>query len=476
MADGIGETRDRVELKLNGYPLILAKTYSISLSLFEVPSIFSLTLGIPAPALAAVLSKIPPRLSFELSIDGRLQFEGRIDAVMAERSASGTSLTIRGRDGMQDLVDRYITAEQSFKGSTIVELVETALETVYGAGNWELQFSAAIAKRRITGDDSLKQSASADAVEEGLGDGDVFIPVSPTSAATKLLKAQQTYQAIVDSSTAADGPAVANQFAASQFPLFPGIAEKDLLSALQNKGVVINTGSLVTVGGGANKPPEPTVQAKLGERWFDGVVKPELDRAGLFLYYVGNGIFVLSATDPQAPALYRIECSIGAPFGQHNNIVSARWTNDTTRRFTSATVHARNGGGAEKRENLADIVTDAEMVALGYNRPFTRKDTKSKKLKQAQFLALKHLCEGRRQGRRLEYTFSGHTTIGVSGKRICWAHDTVVDVDDKLFGVSGPFYIESVEHTSHPEKTTTLRLMRPEDCLFGESAGADGEL
>lgn len=378
---------------------------------------------------------------------------------------------------MAELVDRYVTAEQSFKGSTIVELVQTALEYVYGAGNWELQFSAEIAKRRITGDDSLKQSANADAVESGLGeDGDVFIPVSPASAAAKLLKAQQTYRAIVDSSTPSDGPAIANQFAVSQFPLFPGIAEKDLLSALQNKGVVINTGSLVTVGGGANKPPEPTVQAKLGERWFDGVVKPELDRAGLFLYYVGNGIFVLSATDPQAPALYRIECSIGAPFGQHNNIVSARWTNDTTRRFTSATVHARNGGGAEKRENLADIVTDAEMVALGYNRPFTRKDTKSKKLKQAQFLALKHLCEGRRQGRRLEYTFSGHTTIGVSGKRICWAPDTVVDVDDEIFGITGPFYVESVEHVSHPEKTTTLRLMRPEDCLFGEAAGEDGAL
>jgi hypothetical protein len=48
-----------------------------------------------------------------------------------------------------------------------------------------------------------------------------------------------------------------------------------------------------------------------------------------------------------------------------------------------------------------------------------------------------------------------------------WAPDTIVDVDDDEFGISGQFWVESVTF-KRPPTTTTLVLMRPSDLVFGE--------
>lgn len=462
MADSIGETRDRVELKLNGFPLGLASSYQIMVGIYTVPAAFSLTIGVPADALAPVLAGLPPRLPFELLIDGRPQFDGLTDGISCTANATSTSLSVRGRDRMADLVDKYITSERTFRGSTIVELVAAALDDTYGATNWELRFDDEIARRKITGDSKANASANAKAVGKGAKDG---TPVPPTSLAAKVLDAKRAYAQLVESTRPGDVTPL-NQFIAASLPMLPGMDETKLRAALTGDG---NTQILVA-SKPVGKPPEPTVQAKLGERWYDGAIKPELDRAGLFMFYA-DGAFHIVAPDPKQQPIARLVRRLN---GQGNNVESGSYGNETTRRFSSATFHTRSGGGAEKRTNGAGIVTDAEMVALGYNRPFVQRDDKAKSIAQSEWLALRKLSDGRRQGRKLDYVIAGHTLPGANGTRVVMAADTVVEVVDEVFGIDGTFYVESVEHNRSPATTTTLRLMWPEDCIFGESAGNEG--
>ena len=56
-----------------------------------------------------------------------------------------------------------------------------------------------------------------------------------------------------------------------------------------------------------------------------------------------------------------------------------------------------------------------------------------------------------------------------------WAFDTTVEVIDEILGVEGVFYVDTVEHSGNPQKTTKLKLMRPADALFGDGSGTGAD-
>lgn len=219
-----------------------------------------------------------------------------------------------------------------------------------------------------------------------------------------------------------------------------------------------------------------SIHAKLGEKWY-GVLRRHLDRAGLFLNAGANGNFILSRPNTSQPAVARILRKRGEKPGDHRaNVIKARWRLDTTYRYTDVAIYTRNGGRKYGRGKEIGHFVDEGMENWGFHRTLVLRDKTCTSAKQAEFLAHRHICEANRKGFVLEYQMRGHTAISLlDGSRAVWAPDTMVEVEDEEFGISGVFWVESVTFR-RPPSTTTLVLMRPSDLVFGgdEDGGGGG--
>lgn len=214
------------------------------------------------------------------------------------------------------------------------------------------------------------------------------------------------------------------------------------------------------------------VQAKLGEREYE-FVKRQLDRAGLFLWAGASGgdvpEFVLSAPTAAQPPCYRIARRRGA---RRNEVtaISARWQNRTQHRFTEAVVYARGGGRKFARSKIKGHFVDPEMTEwlAPVARPLVVRDANVATAAQAEFYARRKIAESIRAGWTLTYTVKGHATPSlVGGGLAVWTPDTVVQVADDEFGLSGPYYLESCIYRGGPSgRTTELTLLRPDALVF----------
>ena len=90
---------------------------------------------------------------------------------------------------------------------------------------------------------------------------------------------------------------------------------------------------------------------------------------------------------------------------------------------------------------------------------------------QAEYLARRKAAEDRRNGWELTYTLRGHTwpLIGEEGKSGILAIDTVFEVFDEEYEISGLFWCAQVTHRDEGQgKRTEITLMRPADLLYGD--------
>ena len=208
------------------------------------------------------------------------------------------------------------------------------------------------------------------------------------------------------------------------------------------------------------------VTAKLGERAYD-FLRRHLDRAGLFLSSSADGNFILSAPNGDQPPIARIVRKRGGSAVERSHVIGGRLRVDYTHRFSRVDVWLRGRGKKAGRPQSKGIYIDAEMEHAGYDRPLVVADRNCTTDEQAEFLARRKIAEGNRNGFRLEYMMRGHSTPSlVGGGRCVWAIDTVIQVDDDELGLHENFWVEAV--TFHrPPTTTTLRLMRLKDLVFG---------
>jgi prophage tail gpP-like protein len=207
-----------------------------------------------------------------------------------------------------------------------------------------------------------------------------------------------------------------------------------------------------------------TVRARLGFRRYD-FLRKELDRVGLFLWCSAKGEFVLSQPNAKQAPSYKIFRKIGLG----SNVIDAEFTDDSVPRYSECLVIGRGGGKKKGRAKALGRAVDPEMQQLGFDRALTVRDSKAIDHRTADTIALRKLAEGRRRGWRLKYTMAGHSTPSlVGGGRAVWAPDTVVDVDDELFGIKGQYWISDVHHhRSMGGSRSTLTLMRMNDLIFG---------
>lgn len=218
-----------------------------------------------------------------------------------------------------------------------------------------------------------------------------------------------------------------------------------------------------------------TVEAKVGQKWADGVVKPELDRAGLFLAHAPSYDdtfpgFVLFAPNTSQASVYQIR----RRRGERHNVLDARFGFSTEGRHRETRIHWRSGAGKAARVQGFGSAVDEEMKVLGYDKVFTHVDTRCKSPAQATALALKHQSDARREGFQLLYKTSGHTTQIGDGPRRIWTFDAIVSIDDDEQGLRDDYYIESATFASSP-KTVELTLRRPQDMIFADPLADEGE-
>lgn len=476
----IGIERDRVTLKLGDSELFLATSYSTIGGVFDVPAAYTVSIGVPADKLSAVLQVTRPHTTCELAIDGNVQFRGFIDERQVSTTAQGTTFTLNGRDQLEELFDRYITAERTFTDLKLVELVTSFMDEVYFDG-YELQYNADVARRMMTGDESAKGSTGASGgikialptlggeesdpldFEQNIADANKKKP-----KASKILDGRQITLGQLDDPDAVTLVVPMQAVAKVNSQKLETVAEfRTAINFLKAAAKAFKS----TPG----PPPKPTVTAKIGERMFDGVIKPELDRAGYFLWSAGPGIFVLAAPNVTQTPTTRIIRRLNGRNEGSAQIVSAQFRDGSVRRYSSVTVHAKSGSGAKSRTFKDGTAVDLEMMDLGYMRPMAIQDAKCKTDEQAIALAKRKIAEARRSSWSLTYTLSGHTTLNTSGKRVVWAFDTTVEIIDEILGIEGVFYVDTVEHSGQPQKTTRLKLMRPADALFGDGSGTGAD-
>lgn len=216
-------------------------------------------------------------------------------------------------------------------------------------------------------------------------------------------------------------------------------------------------------GGGIKKH----VQSQLGERAYE-FLKRHLDRAGLFLWAAADGSFVLSEPNTDQAGVMLIQRSAGSS-PEFSDVLDHNFQNKATDRFSSVVVYTRGETKRAGRSKANATVRDSEMQGWGFQRPLAFRDPDADTPAKAEFMARRKLAESRRKGWRLSYKLSGHVAGSKAGKRLVWAPDSMVDVQDERLGISGFYWIESVTFSSDPQSSTTLELMRPEDLIFGSA-------
>lgn len=215
------------------------------------------------------------------------------------------------------------------------------------------------------------------------------------------------------------------------------------------------------------KPIGHTVYVRIGDRWYD-FVRGHLERAGLFLWAGADGTFIITRPNASQKPTYRITRKRGQTRDEVNAI-SARYSNQTTHRFSHCVVYARGGGKKHGVAQSLGRAVDPQMsntYGYGESKPLVIRDADAKDTATAEFHARRKLAEAARSGWALGYTMAGHTAPALGGGRAVWAPDTIVEVDDDEYGIHGTYWIESVTFRRDPQTTTELVLMDPQHLAF----------
>lgn len=405
MDDGIN---DLVELTIAGQTLKVAQSYEIRQSVLQQPGEFHLRVG-QGPTIKEFIQ----RTSAMVADKKKAPFDPNTDF----------SMKIAGNPYMTGKTDGY-RAEGSVGATEL---------TIFGR-------------------DLLAQLHDSH-VEESKS----FTDATYTSLVKEALTAVGLNASKLDSSGQKD---LANRKIQSGVPirsLLPSREIDEILADVPGKGLGQTTAAISQV-----------IQAKAGERWFE-FLRRYLDRAGLMLWAGADGSFILSSPDPMQDPIYRVERQRGQTRNQVN-VINADLLYDARPRFSFINVYGRGGGRIKGRTKSKGNTVDDEMVnILGYNvgRGMIIRDSNCQTLGQAQLLARRKRAEQARHGYQLVYTLAGHSTTALNGNRAVWTPNTTVHVIDDEFGLDRNFWIESVEFRRSPQTTTTLRMMRTEDVLFG---------
>ena len=465
MAFAIGAGEDAVTLTLNGSDVKVAESYEVKMAMLEGPNAFTLRLGNGATA-ASMLQAYPKGTPFTLSIGGRPQFAGKIEATRAEGNSGATEVVFRGRDWLATLVDDEITDVKSYVDVSYADLVTKQLQEV-GLGD-RLVYADNLACRKIrsgVGVTSISEPAKTDS------------PTVSTSGRVTTIKSYDKFGNEVPNST--------NQFGTDipvKVALTTDLDGKPISRSITVGGVTSTTrfATSITVNGkvvrgalagslpGSAAARRTQVSCVAGETRIH-FLRKNLDHAGLILWAADDGNFVVGQPNTQQPALFKFVRQRGNA-SNVVNITGSEFDDDASKQFSTCIVHGRGGGKKFGRAKVKGQFVNLDTYQAGTIQRRVFRDTNVISEADATFYARRKMAEGARAGWMLSYTFSGHTapTLLPGNPRAVITMDTMCEVQDDELGISGLFYIESVTYSQGSDGTVTkARLMRPDDLVFG---------
>lgn len=408
LTQGLGGTDDSVQLRINTQQILNAERWTVHEGILSQPAGFTITVGDGGTASSWLGSFQPgPNYEIQLYVGGALQQSGYLDSVGASQVENGaTTVTLKGRDSLAPLQDTYVDGVIAANVATYPQLAWFALQKC------GLAPSGPIDPNILQTDNSANRN---------------FKCGVPIQVSGPLLTIQQI---------------------------------------LDGQGLPSNP-----TAGQVVAPP----QAHLHETWHQ-FLRRHLDRAGLFFWAANDGSFVLSAPNANQQPTYLLRRKRGVSGDALlANVLSMNFQDDRTHRHSECIVYGKGGGKSFGRVKSRGDFQDQEMIDSGYaHQPVVFRDANCHSTQEAVYFARRKLAQERRAGWTLEYTVSGHTlplatkTSGAGGpQRAVLTPDTVVQVDDEELGIQGNLYLESLERSRGAATTTKIKLMRPQDLVFG---------
>jgi len=179
---------------------------------------------------------------------------------------------------------------------------------------------------------------------------------------------------------------------------------------------------------------------------------------------------VLGVPNTQQAPLFRFVRQRGTS-ANAVNITAAEWDDDSSKQFSECIVHGRNGGKKMGRRKVQGHFVNLDAYEAGGVQRRVFRDTNVVTEADATFYARRKMAEAAREGWHLTYTFAGHTAPSLlpGSPRAVLTMDTMCEVFDDELGIYGLFYIESCTYAQSGTSgtTTKVRLMRPDDLVFG---------
>lgn len=207
------------------------------------------------------------------------------------------------------------------------------------------------------------------------------------------------------------------------------------------------------------------VQAKLGERRYE-FLKRWLDLAGLFLWAGADGNFILSEPNGNQQPSFLVSRKL-TDTRETTNVKRGSYENATEHRYSEYSVYGRGAGRKGGHAIATGTFVDDEMVALGFTKTKTIRNSRVRTKTHGEFIARRHCAEDRRAGFKLHYTMSGHTTPALTGGRLVYGPDLVGSVKDELFGINDDFYVSDVTYRQAPQTETELVFTKLNALVFG---------
>jgi prophage tail gpP-like protein len=439
---------DTVVLRLPDYGKEIRNwsTYQLNQRFLTPTSAWSFSISDEDPTLTNEL--LVPGARVELSINDRLQCTGSIDRkTIASDAGGGTKVTVQGRDILGRVVSA--TMDPIFKftsGLTIVDAVLSVLrpfgiDTVYNSDAYNINVITGYQKGKFGGGQSKvkvqvpKRTTAADGTVTLTYEAvDGFVTIDPTRPDLKKLQLQQAKPHIGEGVyaylerllrrlglamwAAADGSGVVIGVAD-----FTGPARQRLIRRRTDPSANnIVRGQLTT-----DLSTQPSCIMAFG---FGGGV--DVQKSALKVLMV-NELTGLDAAGNPLPEILNIRA-----------------------RYKSCKLLAIRPELVPLVRPLGDPMTAT---------PYFCQDNESKNLAQLEAFVRREMAARQQTSFAVNYDVVGHTQDGYP-----WAVNTLVSVDDEVFGIHGDMWIaeKTFAKSNSGGTTTSLRLIRPHTLQIAE--------
>lgn len=374
-----------VELRIGNIVIDTWRSFNVTHDMMAAADTFDMTFGVsgwdplkePRPIVEQIRDAAKAFQRVELVIDGALQLTGYIDAINGGGDENGPTLRIQGRDVGGQVVDEPMPKGYNALNQTLTDIVG------YVLGKWQIPIDVGNeGNRKLCYTKKIKYDFKDTEVESKKSEA-WWKDVEPTlTGHWKMVATKQ------------------------------GIIGDRYLAGYQT----------VIMGRRIQKELRPKSD---DTRW--SFLQRVLKTQNLYGWFSADGHFVIASPNYDQDPLFHATCVVENPLAtapsrdtSQNNIEDGVIVEAPGRRYSAVYVFGRQG-----KDPIRAEAHDAELEALGVDRPWYHRDKTIKTIQEAERVAQRLLEESRIRGNMATYSIAGFG----QGDHV-FAFDTVWDVYD----------------------------------------------